>query len=498
MNLGTPDMVQDLLSARTGDGTPPTFVQATPYSLYRQLENRSYPAHTFSPAEVLDPTFYTHNPFTAPEMTRIIQEHGGGGIVVSLSECLERYQEVRELLEVAAIALPDDPSELREWSLVMAFTGVLNALERGLIDHSEIIVHASGSFAASDYTPLAASNMATVHDQGEFEQAIVSTLDRTTTHAVQEPAAQKSAGQEPLSQLSLCTFDGTPLPEKLMWSTIETAIERYGYVVLRNVPETFAPVQFSSKLGPFVPQYTGVLVGDVMPEPGMDADYHAGNTRPLHPHSEGYDFAGLPPRYLCLWCVTPAEGPGGETTLADGRPWLDNLPDAERALLEELKLSWKTTDAAESLGVQVNPGLDPVLHEGDMPSFVEQHRYSAVIVPTGSITLLTGRQALVDALRCFRECSVAGGRLIVDVPAPQLLVEPEAMRSWSSGSGSGRCRPCTSTTTRRRIRRCVGFAMRNGATAHLRPPSCSAFACSTGASPSSRRCSTNVASASLS
>jgi hypothetical protein len=28
---------------------------------------------------------------------------------------------------------------------------------------------------------------------------------------------------------------------------------------------------------------------------------------------------------------------------------------------------------------------------------------------------------------------VPGGRLILDVPAPQLLVEPEAMRSWSSG-----------------------------------------------------------------
>lgn len=78
-------------------------------------------------------------------------------------------------------------------------------------------------------------------------------------------------------------------------------------------------------------------------------------------------------------------------------------------------------------------GLDAVLHEGDMTSFVEQQRYTAVIVPTGSITLLSGRQALVDALGCFRECLVPGGRLILDVPAPQLLVEPEPMRSWSSG-----------------------------------------------------------------
>jgi len=78
-------------------------------------------------------------------------------------------------------------------------------------------------------------------------------------------------------------------------------------------------------------------------------------------------------------------------------------------------------------------GLDPVLRDGDMTSFVEEQRYAAVIVPTGSITLLTGRQALVDALGCFRDCLAPGGRLIVDVPAAQLLVEPEAMRSWSSG-----------------------------------------------------------------
>jgi SAM-dependent methyltransferase len=78
-------------------------------------------------------------------------------------------------------------------------------------------------------------------------------------------------------------------------------------------------------------------------------------------------------------------------------------------------------------------GLDPVLRDGDMTGFVEAQRYSAAIVPTGSITLLTGRGALVDALACFRECLAPGGRLIVDVPAPQLLLESEAMRSWSSG-----------------------------------------------------------------
>jgi SAM-dependent methyltransferase len=78
-------------------------------------------------------------------------------------------------------------------------------------------------------------------------------------------------------------------------------------------------------------------------------------------------------------------------------------------------------------------GLDPVLHEADMTRFVQDQRYAAVILPTGSITLLSGRQALLDALRCFHACLAPGGRLIVDVPPPQLLLEPEAMRSWRLG-----------------------------------------------------------------
>jgi SAM-dependent methyltransferase len=79
-------------------------------------------------------------------------------------------------------------------------------------------------------------------------------------------------------------------------------------------------------------------------------------------------------------------------------------------------------------------GLDPVLHEADMTQFVREQRYAAVILPTGSITLLSGRQALLDALRCFHACLAPGGRLIVDVSPPQLLLEPEAMRSWRQGA----------------------------------------------------------------
>jgi SAM-dependent methyltransferase len=75
-------------------------------------------------------------------------------------------------------------------------------------------------------------------------------------------------------------------------------------------------------------------------------------------------------------------------------------------------------------------GLDPVLREADMTTFVRPGAYQAVIIPAGSITLLDGRGAAFQALTAFRESLVPGGRLIVDVPASRLVTEPEPMRYW--------------------------------------------------------------------
>jgi SAM-dependent methyltransferase len=75
-------------------------------------------------------------------------------------------------------------------------------------------------------------------------------------------------------------------------------------------------------------------------------------------------------------------------------------------------------------------GLDPVLREADMTTFVRQEAYQAVIIPAGSITLLAGRPAAQRALTAFHRSLAPGGKLIVDIPAPQLVTEPEPMRYW--------------------------------------------------------------------
>jgi alpha-ketoglutarate-dependent taurine dioxygenase len=166
----------------------------------------------------------------------------------------------------------------------------------------------------------------------------------------------------PISILSQTDFNGHAIPMPQLEATFRSMVDEHGYVLMTNVPDAFDPVGFCRRLGPFVPNYNGAVVGDVRPEPGMDDVYHAGNTRPLTPHSEGYDFEVLPPRYIALWCVHPAEGDGGETTLADTRPWVDDLPVDERERLAKQEYDWKTTDGVRRLGLDLNT-RHPVLAE---------------------------------------------------------------------------------------------------------------------------------------
>jgi len=168
--------------------------------------------------------------------------------------------------------------------------------------------------------------------------------------------------RQPSSLLSLRDLNGLPLAAELMWESFRKLMDSNGYVVLRNVPEEFDQVDLCSGLGEFIPQYTGVLVGDVTPEPGMDEYYHAGNSKALVPHSEGYEFSGLPPRYLALWCVRPARGSGGETTLADGYQWISTLTQEEQAVLKERPYEFTSTDALRSRGIYLS-SRHPILME---------------------------------------------------------------------------------------------------------------------------------------
>lgn len=178
-HLDTPDMVLDLYRDSFSRAGLPDYRHDAQSGLQVQDQDPHFPYAADSLDEVLETTFYTHSPATSPTMTDSIRRHGGGGIVVSLHECLHRYPRIRALLADTAVNLPADPREVREWSLVMALTGVLNASERGLLaEYPEIVVHGSGSYSMHDYTPLPDSALTVISDERELAARVAAATSR--------------------------------------------------------------------------------------------------------------------------------------------------------------------------------------------------------------------------------------------------------------------------------------------------------------------------------
>ncbi|MDT3445086.1 MULTISPECIES: class I SAM-dependent methyltransferase [unclassified Pseudofrankia] len=78
-------------------------------------------------------------------------------------------------------------------------------------------------------------------------------------------------------------------------------------------------------------------------------------------------------------------------------------------------------------------GLDPVLFEADLVTFQEPAAFAAVVIPTGSFALVTGRERAAQALRNLRESLRPGGRLIVDVEPLEQSTSPGPLRHWWLG-----------------------------------------------------------------
>ncbi|WP_320068923.1 DUF6002 family protein [Micromonospora sp. RTGN7] len=159
-HLAAPDMVISLYHNGEFDpGHAPDYSYDPESGRYVQRQDPRFPAVTFDPRETLDPTFYTRTPVTSPRMNTLIHHQGGGGVVVSLAECLERYGQVRALLGNAGMHVPANPTAIREWSLIMAMTGILNAIDRDLVPENDIVVHGSGSYSVGSFDELTLRDM---------------------------------------------------------------------------------------------------------------------------------------------------------------------------------------------------------------------------------------------------------------------------------------------------------------------------------------------------
>ncbi|WP_432837904.1 DUF6002 family protein [Dactylosporangium sp. CA-092794] len=173
-HLDTPDMVLSLYFGDPDRARLPQYHYRAADGLYHQDADPRFPATTFDPDEVLDSTFYTHRPPTSATMNELIRTGGGGGIVVSLHECLQRYPALRARFAEAGLDLPADPRRLREWSLIMAATGVLNAVDRGLVTDDEVLLHGSGCYGTDDFAPLPDAAVQTVHSGSDVRRAVFS------------------------------------------------------------------------------------------------------------------------------------------------------------------------------------------------------------------------------------------------------------------------------------------------------------------------------------
>jgi alpha-ketoglutarate-dependent taurine dioxygenase len=110
-------------------------------------------------------------------------------------------------------------------------------------------------------------------------------------------------------------------------------LKEQGYVNFMDLPDSFDYVRFLQQFGELMPQYDGNIIWTVKYDPtyeeaatGLGSLILGG----LPPHTECYELEGLPPNYLALWCVKPAEGGGGETTLADGYTLIASLTKDEQ------------------------------------------------------------------------------------------------------------------------------------------------------------------------
>lgn len=154
-HLETPDLVVNFHQDPAADYRVPEYSFDPVSGLYRQQApvDRHFPETCYHPCERLERTFYTRRPATTPRVRELIGRRGGDGIVLSLPECLGRYQEVRMVLSSAGMTrLPEDPRKLHEWAMVMAVVGALTAIDRGLVPPwAELLVHGSGAYSEGEF-----------------------------------------------------------------------------------------------------------------------------------------------------------------------------------------------------------------------------------------------------------------------------------------------------------------------------------------------------------
>jgi hypothetical protein len=172
-HLATPDMVLSLYHDSCSRQNIPNYRRNSSTGLFEQFVDPHFPQQTLSPEESIDSTFYTREPVTVQRMNALIRSQGGAGMTVSLWECLSRYGQIRMMLERAGVAVPADPREILEWSVIMTLAGVMNALDRKVLSRgSSVIVHGTGLYSTGDTPDIDARAVRLVQTPQDMASAL--------------------------------------------------------------------------------------------------------------------------------------------------------------------------------------------------------------------------------------------------------------------------------------------------------------------------------------
>lgn len=83
-------------------------------------------------------------------------------------------------------------------------------------------------------------------------------------------------------------------------------------------------------------------------------------------------------------------------------------------------------------------GVTPKLYQQDLRTLKLPYQFDAIIMPTGSFSLLPGRAAALETLIAFREHLVEGGQLLVDLELPvDFSMEGQSVSSFATKEQGG-------------------------------------------------------------
>lgn len=120
-------------------------------------------------------------------------------------------------------------------------------------------------------------------------------------------------------------------------------LQQQRYLHLQQLPDSFEHLAFVQQFGTLIPhQYNGEYVFSIRVDPTIGEKYPAFTTREVEPHTEGYEYEGTPLHYQALWCVTPPQCGGGQTTLADGYALMQSLSPQQQDYLTQQQFTFVT------------------------------------------------------------------------------------------------------------------------------------------------------------